>query len=242
MKGGKTTTQTTRLDPASQAYVGNLRQTARGAADSIAGAGPLFIGADPRTIEQQMAPFMNPYMSQVVDATRGEFDNLRGQARMAGNDAAIRAGAFGGSRHGVAEGVRMGELDRAQASQISGLLSQGFRDALTQGLQYSEYQRALQERQAQEPLFRAHQQMALLNMGMGPTGQVSTLREPGGSVLGQLAGAGLAGASLFMGNPAPAAATVMGGGSGIGLQNAPALPTSSIFSPHWQAPNFGMGY
>lgn len=250
MKGGRTTTQTTRLDPSSEAYVGHTRRAAKDAAATIGGAGPLFLGADPRTIEQQMAPFMNPYLSQVVGGVRGEFDHLRGQARLAGNDAATRAGAFGGARHGVAEGVRMGELDRAQASQIGGLLSSGFRDALSQGLQHSEYQRALAERQAQEPLFRAQQQLAMLNMGMGPHGQVNTTVEPGPSTFGQVAGLGLTAAGMGLFGPLGGAAGAAvggggggGGGGGLGLQgSAFQLPDSSIYSRNWQAPNFGMGF
>jgi hypothetical protein len=215
-KGGQTTTQQTGLDPESQSYVNQMRQQALQGAQGLQGGGPLFLGADPRSIQEQMQPFMNPYMNQVIGGVQGEFDNLRGQARLATNDAATRAGAFGGSRHGVAEGVRMGELDRAQTSQIGGLLSQGYQNALGQGLQHSEYQRALQERQMQEPLFRAQQQMQMLNMGMGPTGSTSTTEQPGPSFWGQLLGAGLTGAGLFMGGPAGGAAgSALSGGGGF---------------------------
>src|SRR3990167_5704547 len=46
------------------------------------------------------------------------------------NDAATRAGAFGGGRHGVATGVALGEAARNQNAQVAGLLSSGFEGAM----------------------------------------------------------------------------------------------------------------
>jgi hypothetical protein len=208
-KGGQTTTQSTALDPQSQRHVEFLRQYARGGADALGGGGPLFLGADPRSIEQQMAPFLNPY----TDNIRSEYDHLRAGASTATSDAATRAGAFGGSRHGVAEGVRLGEIDRAQAGHMSGL----FQNAMSQGLQYSEYQRSLAERQAQEPMFRAMQQLQMMGLGMGPTGMTQSTTTPSPSFGGQLLGLGLTGAGMFMGGPAGAAAgSALAGGGGVG--------------------------
>src|SRR5690606_27342516 len=99
---------------------------------------------------------------------------LRGQAQMATQQAATQAGAFGGSRHGVAEGVRLGELDRAQASQIAGLLHSGYQQALGQGVAFAEHQRQLQQQQLQEPLFRQQLALGFQNMGMGPVGTTTT--------------------------------------------------------------------
>lgn len=205
-KGGtKTTTQTQALDPKSQAYVDNLRRAALGGADALNAAGPFYLGPDPRTPAEQAKAFMDPYLSSVVDATRGEFDYLRGQAGREATDAAIQSGAYGGSRHGVAEGVRKAALDRAQTSQIANLFQSGYQSALQQGLQYSEYQRALRERQAQEPLMRQQALLQLLNLGMGPTGGTSTATEKTpGSLGGTLGGLGLLGLSLW--NPFAGAA------------------------------------
>ena len=57
--------------------------------------------------------FMNPYTSQVIGRTG--MDMAR-QAQIAQNQLgaqATRAGAFGGSRHGVAEGTMLGDYGRA---------------------------------------------------------------------------------------------------------------------------------
>ena len=219
-KGGETrTTQTSALDPASQGYVNRMRGAGQRGYDAVSGAGPLFLGADPRTIEEQMAPFMNPYQSQVIGGVRNEFDYLRGQARRNTTDAAIQSGAYGGSRHGVAEGTRLGALDRAQGSQIAGLLSSGFSDALGQGLQYSEYQRSLRERQAQDPIFRNQAALGLLNMGMGPTGMNQTnVEKQSSDPWGQLLGLGLTAGGFFLGGPpgAAAGASVANGWGGYG--------------------------
>lgn len=141
---------------------------------------------------------MDPYLDEVIGGVRGEFDHLRAGASRDAAQAATRAGAFGSSRHGVLEGTRLGELDRAQASQVGGLLSSGFRDALGRGLEYSEYQRALRERKAQEPLFRQQQRLNFLTQGMGPTGSVTESVQPG-NLVGDIAGLGLMGLGLATG-------------------------------------------
>lgn len=76
------------------------------------------------------ASFMNPYNSGVLDAVHSQFNDARTQAGLDTNDAATRAGAFGGARHGVAEGVRLSELDKAEMAQQAGLTYQGFNDAM----------------------------------------------------------------------------------------------------------------
>jgi hypothetical protein len=76
-----------------------------------------------------LAAYQNPYTQQVIDASAA--DTLR-NAQMGLNalgTQATRAGAFGGSRHGVA----MGEMGRGVAQmlgqQAAGLRSQGFLNA-----------------------------------------------------------------------------------------------------------------
>jgi hypothetical protein len=152
-----------------QQYLQRLRQQGVAGADSAMNQpGNFFLGADPRSIQEQASQFMNPYQSQVIDGVRGEFDFMRGQAMNSANANATQAGAFGGSRHGVMAGARLGELDRAQGQQIGQMLHSGWQDSMQQGLQYSEYQRSLAERQAQEPMFRQQMAMNNLNAGMGP--------------------------------------------------------------------------
>ena len=74
--------------------------------------------------------FMNPYQSQVMDQMTKQFGVQNQMTEQQMNDSATRAGAFGGSRHGVATGVALGENQRNQAMQMAGLLNQGFEGAM----------------------------------------------------------------------------------------------------------------
>lgn len=227
-KGGGTQTQTveTALDPRSQAAVDAMRrQAASGAQTAIGTPGSFVAGQDPRSIEQIVAEFMNPFISSVVDGTRGEFDHLRGQAQVGVNQSATQAGAFGGDRHGVAQGVRLGELDRAQGSQIAGLLSGGFQNALSTGLQQSELSRLIRQQQLQEPLFRQQMAQQFLQGGLGPTSgsTTQTTQLPGSNVFGNIAGLGL---TLAGGGFNPFGFLGGGGGSGLGsFFGAQQMPT-----------------
>jgi hypothetical protein len=204
-KGGKKTNQTSAVDPATAAYVQQVRNMALG----MAGGGQqqqytgLFrpdprpsgvMGMDPGQLASQ---YMNPYQQQVIDATRGEYDHLRGQASMASDQAATQAGAFGGSRHGIMEGARLGEIDRAQGSTIADLLASGYNNALGFG--------------------QNQQQMGMnfLNMGMGPLGMTSNSTEKGSAnPVMDLLGLGLTGYGMYKGGGggAPVAMPPSGGG------------------------------
>ena len=145
---------------------------------------------------------------QVIGGVRAEFDQLRAGATRATNQAATGAGAFGGARQGVLEGTRLGQLDRAQGQVVGGLLSDQFNQAVSQGLSFSEYQRALRERQSREPIFRNQLSQGFLQGGLGPTGSVTEQVQPG-NLFGDIAGAGLAlGGSLLE----PGSALAAGGG------------------------------
>lgn len=74
--------------------------------------------------------FMNPFTQQVTNRTG--MDMLR-QAQMQQNQLgaqATAARAFGGSRHGVAEGTMLGDYGRAFGDQAANLNMQGFNTAL----------------------------------------------------------------------------------------------------------------
>ncbi len=213
----QTTTQTQGLDPASQRFLNeSRRQAGAGANVALNNPSDFFLGADPRSVSDIIQPFMDPFQNQVIDATRAEFDVLRDRAvGGAGgtNQQAQTAGAFGGSRHGVAEGLRLSELDRAQTSQISGLLSQNFQQAVSNGIPFNDRQRALEQQKAQEPLFRQQQAQNFRNMGLGPVGQTSTTTQTReGSLLGDIAGAGQIAAGLFTGGASNAITGTLGGG------------------------------
>jgi hypothetical protein len=150
---------------------------------------------------------------------RSEFDQLRAGATRATNQAATRAGAFGGSRQGVLEGTRLAELDRSQAQTIGGLLSNQFNNALGQGMTFTEQQRRLAEQRLQEPLFRQQMAQQFLGGGVGPVSQDQTQIQEG-NLLGDIAGAGLTVAGALTGGPAGAAAgaSLAGGGGGQQFQ------------------------
>jgi hypothetical protein len=171
--------------------------------------GPLFEGPNSAPIGEQILPYMNAFTQGVVDPTRAEFDHLRGLASRGTSDAAIRANSFGGSRHGVAEGVRLGELDRAQATTIADLNRQGYDSAMAYGLPHIEQQRQLRERMLQEPMFRHGQGMNMLNLGMGPTGSVQTQETEQGWG-SQLMGGLLTAASFIPGPQQPFAMAAQG--------------------------------
>ena len=93
-----------------------------GAYSQAGSAAARALGGD-RSAQQSM---MDPYQSQVIDALGGEYDRMRDKASMATNSEATGAGAFGGSRHALLEGERLGALDRGQMSDTANLLSGGY--------------------------------------------------------------------------------------------------------------------
>lgn len=239
MKGGKETVER-RLDPQSQAFVNRMRLVARQGADQILAGGPLVLGPDTRPIREQIAPYFNDFIVETVAPVRGEFDRLRALARRATADAATAAGAFGGSRQGVAEAVRLAELDRAQAGTIADLVSRAFDRALAVGLPHIEQTRQLRERALQEPLFRTQAALGLMNLGLGPTGAIQTT-ETEADPLAQAVGLGLTALSFFppgavAAAPAAAAASLPSTAARIGLQDSFRLPPTSIFSPDYRNP------
>lgn len=154
-------TSTFELDEQSQQYVDQfLRPLGQRAATGILG----MPGFGPESYRQ----YMNPYESQVVDATRADFGRARDMASQMTDQQATAAGAFGGSRQAVLEGTRLGEIDRAEADALARLRYGGFRDAnqmaLTgQGANIEQYLSALRA----------------ANLGMGPTSGTTTQVQPG---------------------------------------------------------------
>lgn len=73
--------------------------------------------------------FMNPYQQQVIDRMNEQFAFQDARTTREINDQATRAGAFGGSRQGVAQGVALAENARNQGMQVASLLNQGFEGA-----------------------------------------------------------------------------------------------------------------
>lgn len=119
----------TGIDPATQAYIDQIRQAA-GAAGGAMPAG-VTSGYNALTGNADAAKqFMNPYQAQVIDAMNKQFDRSGQMAQLGVNDAATQTGAFGGSRQGVASGVAASQNDLNRNTQVGNLLQSGFTDAM----------------------------------------------------------------------------------------------------------------
>ena len=82
-----------------------------------------------------VAAFQNPYTQQVVDTTMQDMNRSR---QMAMNDIgyqAGQAGAFGGSRHGIAEAETNRNFFDTMGRTAAGLRSDGFNNAVNYGFQ-----------------------------------------------------------------------------------------------------------
>lgn len=96
-------------------------------APEIAGTpGATASNADPASLLTNLAAYQNPYREQVVSAALADYDNHAAQQRAALEARGAAAGAFGGSRFGIAQGQLEGDLARGRASLEAGLLDQGF--------------------------------------------------------------------------------------------------------------------
>jgi hypothetical protein len=78
----------------------------------------------------QIDGFMNPYQSSVIDATTARSNQDQQMALNQIGDQAQRAGAFGGSRQGVAEALTRGQFDLNNQQTVAGLNSQNYDQAL----------------------------------------------------------------------------------------------------------------
>ena len=96
-----------------------------GAVADAAGLASL-VGPGAGTGAGSIASYMSPYQQQVMDAQMAEFDRQAGIGRQGIGDAAARAGAFGGGRHGIqmAEYAKGSDMNRALLQ--GQLLQQGF--------------------------------------------------------------------------------------------------------------------
>jgi hypothetical protein len=75
--------------------------------------------------------FMNPFNDQVVNRTGMDMGRQAAMQQNALGAQATQAGAFGGSRHGVAEGTMLGDYGRAFGDIAANLRQGGFNTALS---------------------------------------------------------------------------------------------------------------
>jgi len=109
-----------------QAAAGGLQQAMQGTQRAMAGP--------------NIGQFMNPYTSMVTGQTLSDLERQRQMAVNTTGAQATQAGAFGGSRHGVAEALTNEGFARQGAQTLGNLQQQGFNTALgaaqaQQGLQ-----------------------------------------------------------------------------------------------------------
>lgn len=135
---------TSQIDKGSIEYQNAIRAAATGA--GAAGPSPLVTGAtdyyngaqkagnlgmgalsgDPNATAQ----LMNPYQQQVIDATNAQWNQNDQNTMNEVNQRATQAGAFGGSRQGVATGTALAQNNMNRNNAVSGLLYGGFNDTM----------------------------------------------------------------------------------------------------------------
>lgn len=74
--------------------------------------------------------YLNPYLTEVVDASAADFDANAGQVRAQQALDLAGSGAFGGSGAALTQSMTEGELARGRATTLSGLRSRGYEQAL----------------------------------------------------------------------------------------------------------------
>lgn len=165
--------------------------------------------------QQAIGQYMSPFMSNVVQQTMAAQAQQNAQQRQALTGEAIRAGAFGGDRAGIAQANLAYQQNLANQQTLANLLQGGYGQALgafqqQQGVNLAAEQanRAAQQQLAQQALaigqqgygqqLGAAQQMAGLGQalyGQGITG-AQALSGLGQTQYGQALGAGQAAAQL----------------------------------------------
>lgn len=154
-----------------QAAAGGLQQAMQGTQRAMAGP--------------NIGQFMNPYTSMVTGQTLSDLERQRQMAVNTTGAQATQAGAFGGSRHGVAEARTNEGFARQGAQTFGNLQQQGFNTALgaaqaQQGLQMGgaaqlgqlgqqafNTGQAISQQQQQQGLMQQGLQQALIDAARG---------------------------------------------------------------------------
>lgn len=100
-----------------------------GQADQAAIQGRLNTMAASGVTGDDISRYMNPYTSNVIQASLADLDYSRGQRQAQANAEAEAAGAFGGDRQAVYRANIDGQYDRTAANTIAQLYDQGFNTA-----------------------------------------------------------------------------------------------------------------
>lgn len=114
----------------------------------------------------QINQYMNPYIGAVVDPTIKALQQQQGQQLSQQQAEAIKSGAFGGDRAGIARAVLQGQQGLATSQAIAPLYAQGYQQAVQtatgqQGVEASDLARRMQAGQQVANLGTQGQQAAL---------------------------------------------------------------------------------
>ena len=110
-----------------------------------------------------LGQYMNPYTKNVLGGLAAETGRAMNIGANQIGTQATQAGAFGGSRHGVAQGTMMGELGRGYQQQAANLLQSGYTNA-----------QAMAQQDIQN---RMNQAAQLANLGQQSFGYGRTLQQ-----------------------------------------------------------------
>ena len=112
---------------------------------------------------QAYQQFMSPYQQDVIDTTLSEFDRQAARQQQGIAQQAIQAGAFGGSREGVAQAEYQTQSDRNRAALQAQLLQQGYGMATQQAQQQLQAAQGLGAYQTQLGQAGQAQEQAILD-------------------------------------------------------------------------------
>jgi hypothetical protein len=110
-------------------------------------------------LNANMNAYMNPFLQNVADNTMSDMFRMRQMQGQMDNDAAVRANAFGGSRHGISEAETNRNFYDRLGSTLGNLYAGGFDRA--SGLAQSDLERALTAQQANQSAGLTANQQAL---------------------------------------------------------------------------------
>ena len=121
---------TARAAELGEQMVGQAQPFLQGAADQTLAAQQALTSGLGFLQPESISRFQNPFQEQVIDVALRELDRQADMRRAGADAAAVRSGAFGGSREGVQRAETERGLQQVKGDTLSRLLSQGFGQAL----------------------------------------------------------------------------------------------------------------
>tara|TARA_S200002703_G_scaffold52496_1_gene45505 strand:- start:926 stop:1855 length:930 start_codon:yes stop_codon:yes gene_type:complete len=121
---------TTRAAELGEQMVGTARPFLEGARDQSLAAQQAITSGLGFLQPESISRFQNPFQQQVIDRTMAELDRQAGLRQAGADAAAVRSGAFGGSRQGVQRAETERNLQDTKADTLAKLLSAGFGQSL----------------------------------------------------------------------------------------------------------------